>query len=171
MSHRGEKTMKKIKIIIILSILLCLFSLLFCETQAEPPTNFRQSNAGTSSNPYLISSLENLRWLSETASVWSSHFLQTADIDASETRHWRNGWGFRRIGIIYYSEIEDDFIMPFRGTYDGNNYSISNMYQTDVNDLGHYFSSTSYLSMFGDIVGATIKNVKLEDIDFIAKDN
>ncbi len=49
------------------------------------PTSEAPSGSGTESDPYLISSLNNLYWLSQTSSEWGSgkYFKQTADIDAA----------------------------------------------------------------------------------------
>ncbi len=40
---------------------------------------------------YQIATLCDLRWLSETPSVWSADFEQTANIDATETNTWNSG--------------------------------------------------------------------------------
>ena len=77
-------------------ILLIMSVSLFAETQPLRPSNWGQSSAGTASNPYLISNLANLRWLSEVPTEWFIdgetlvHFLQTASIDAVETNTWNN---------------------------------------------------------------------------------
>ena len=42
---------------------------------------------GTESDPYLMSELDHLVWLSETEEAWNSHFLQTNDIDATDTEN------------------------------------------------------------------------------------
>lgn len=43
-------------------------------------------------NPFQISTLEDLRELSENSTHWNGyHFIQTADIDAGETNTWNEG--------------------------------------------------------------------------------
>ena len=155
--------MNKTKIIIILIVLSYIFNLLLCETQAEPPSNFNDSNAGSANNPYLISNLANLRWLKESPSVWSRHFLQTADIDSLETIIWNNGVGIGEIGF------DHEIVMPspFRGTYDGDNYSIFNLYK---NRQGDPFWAAR-LSLFGFAAGANFKNIRLLDINFNGSDH
>lgn len=83
---------------------------------------------GSISNPYQIATLENLYWITASDKVvaspsqalrFKSHYIQTADIDASETADWCNG-GWIPIGPSIYS--------PFNGLYDGQWHTISNLY-------------------------------------------
>ena len=89
----------------------------------EGTFGFPESGDGSEGNPYLISTLENLAWISETPAVWGDYFRQTMDIDASDTRHWNvsggEAEGFKPIGT------EDQ---PFKGYYDGGNHAIRNLY-------------------------------------------
>ena len=123
-------------------------------TQPHPPSNINQPSSGTHFNPFLISNLANLRWLSENSSFWGTQqqkyfFKQTADIDASETESWWNGQGFLPIGRVG--------VGAFSSIYDGDNYSISglNLEATPYNPTG----------MFGLLNNATIINVKINDIN------
>ncbi|NCU31378.1 MAG: hypothetical protein EOM23_00245 [Candidatus Moranbacteria bacterium] len=43
---------------------------------------------GSEGNPYQIATLGQLRRLSETPDDWNKHFIQIADIDASDTATW-----------------------------------------------------------------------------------
>ena len=74
---------------------------------------------GTVENPYQISSLENLLWLSVNEYEWNKHYIQTTDIDASETWDWEGGEGFPPI-----STYENGF----SGTYNGKGYVIDSLY-------------------------------------------
>jgi len=116
----------------------------YAQTTAEQPIG-----TGTESDPFLISSFANLKWLSETPSVWGGYsvedcgicytcendwgwcsdpihtlldqhyFLQTADIDAIETM----AWGFAPIGGLI------EWVgKPFMGNYNGGNKSIMNLH-------------------------------------------
>jgi len=99
-------------------------------TTAQPPSNLNAPGAGLSEeNPLLISNLANLRWLSENESMWGNpwvassikrYFLQTADIDASETITWNEGTGFSPIGQSLYEPWR-----PFSSNYDGGNFVIT----------------------------------------------
>jgi hypothetical protein len=132
---------------------------------------------GTEGNPYLIANLANLRWLSETPSVWGLvgdyvgniyvpqqkyYFKQTADIDATETIAWVNnlGMGFQPIGIREGN--------TFYGDYDGDNHVISNLYiyrQFNANNW-----DDTYIGMFALVQGSTIENVRIENITIISDD-
>ena len=87
------------------------------------------SGNGTSGDPYLISNISELLWISENDTSWSSYFSQTADIDAAETQNWNSGAGFSPIGN------ETTF---FSGSYNGSGYIISNLYinRLTINGVG-----------------------------------
>ena len=76
--------------------------------------------SGTEADPYQISNLDELRFLSEHSDYWCSHFIQTADIDATDTQNWNSGAGFSPIG--------DDSDNPFRGPYDGAGFIIDGLF-------------------------------------------
>ncbi len=102
--------------------------------------------SGTEGSPYLISSLNNLYWVSQTWESWNKYFQQTADIDASATNLtgvWKQS-GWHSIGL---------YIPFFQGSYDGANYTISNLY---INR-----PTRDNIGLFGNISNAIIKNIKL----------
>ncbi|GHU95467.1 hypothetical protein FACS1894156_5120 [Bacteroidia bacterium] len=74
---------------------------------------------GSPDNPFVIATLEDLDYLSQHEETWHSYFIQVADIDAGDTRHWNNGEGFAPIGSSS---------TPFGGVYNGGGYTISNLY-------------------------------------------
>ncbi|MBB3696904.1 T9SS type A sorting domain-containing protein [Flammeovirga yaeyamensis] len=109
---------------------------------------------GTAENPYLVSSLDHLRWISEgdgglgDGQRWQLHYKQTADIDATATKDWHSGEGFRPMG---------DLNKKFRGSYDGDGFKISNLYINRIVD---------HVGLFGYIDEAGIvKNVHLIDMN------
>ena len=97
---------------------------------------------GTKYNPYLISKLENLLWMSENSRNLEpgAYFSQTCDIDAAETENWRNGFGFPPISAYDGNDLTNYF---FTGTYNGNNFAINNLFikQTDRITLQAAFSA------------------------------
>jgi len=160
--------MKTIYANICLMLILLAFSIapLFSQTVAEPPANFDEPNAGSEDNPYQIATLANLRWLSETESVWGYdgniyHFSQTADIDASETSLWNQGKGFKPIGYIITSPIFNDTRNFFASHYNGNDFIIDNLHITDY-DIDYY--NYGYIGFFGVIIGSIIQNLRLENV-------
>ncbi|MEW6061284.1 MAG: GLUG motif-containing protein [Bacteroidota bacterium] len=128
--------------LLLIALITTMFSRIFAQT-ATPP-----SGSGTSANPYLIASLENLYWVTQNASSWSKYFKQTANIDASSSSGWASGSGFSPIG---------NNVTNFTGTYDGNNYTISNL---SINRPG-----TNFIGMFGEGTTATIKNLGLVNVN------
>ena len=136
----------------------------FTETSAIPPSNYNGQNAGSLKNPFLISNLANLRWLSESLDVWGSdslqfHFLQTDNIDAFETIRWNGGAGFTPIGMSRsLSESLDNHDKYFYGSYNGNSKSIENLY------VGYLESEENISSgLFGSVNCANISNIKLNN--------
>ncbi len=112
------------------------------ETSAIAPT----AGNGTESSPYEIATLANLRWLSETSDVWGSYFIQTTDIDASETADWNSEEGFSPIG---------NKTTYFTGNYNGQGHIIS--------ELTISRSSDKYVALFGYAYGDSIENLGLTD--------
>ena len=111
---------------------------------------------GTTENPYQITTLANLKWLSMTPSVWSSHFIQTADINASDTRNWNDGKGFKPIGF--------DYDNSFTGVYDGLHHLITDLY---INRPGQY------VGLFGYVAGGegqVVRKVNLQNIHLTGSD-
>ena len=115
---------------------------------------------GSEAKPYLIATLDNLRWLSENPSIWTrgAHFKQTNDIDASDTKNWNKkgekSLGFRPIG---------DATRAFHGTYDGDNKLIRNLFiGADEENVG----------FFGLVDGgvSVLKNIRLENLTIAAGD-
>ena len=115
---------------------------------------------GSEAKPYLIATLDNLRWLSENPSIWTrgAHFKQTNDIDASDTKNWNKkgekSLGFRPIG---------DATRAFHGTYDGDNKLIRNLFiGADEENVG----------FFGLVDGgiSVLKNIRLENLKIATSD-
>jgi hypothetical protein len=100
--------------------------------------------SGISSDPYQITNLDNLIWLSQNSSMWSKSFVQTVDIDASATSSLNGGSGLYTIG---------DASNNFTGTYDGQKHMISG--------LTIHRPTTNYIGLFGFTNNAIINNLSL----------
>ena len=99
------------------------------------------SGNGTSSSPYLISSPENLKWMSEQSSLSGKHFRQTCDIDL-------NGGFFTAINELVSGS-----------SYDGGGYKISNMFIIFGND-----TITTYgCGLFANVSSSSVKNLTIEN--------
>jgi hypothetical protein len=104
--------------------------------------------SGTESDPYKITSLDDLIVLSENTSWWNAYFIQTTNIEASATDTLNGGSGFSPIG--------NDSI-KFTGNYNGAGYTIDSL---SINR-----SSTSYIGLFGYTKGATIDSLGVTNVD------
>ena len=162
--------MKKIKYTnsyYIIVIIFLLSSSLYCQTEAVPPPNINDPDVGYETNPYQITSLANLRWLSENWWGWNinnikiPYFMQTSDIDAFETINWNGGSGFKPIGRSM-SDGWDDY--SFWGTYNGNGHNISNLY---INRVYEYDGSSWGVGLFGVLHKAYIYDLSLNNVTII----
>lgn len=111
--------------------------------------------AGTVADPYRISCFEHLQWIRATGSTWDKVIEQTADIDASVTglSCYFSDAGWLPIG---------NSLLPFSGSFDGNGYSISHL---RINR-----GSADMLGLFGEINGASITNVILDQASINGRD-
>ena len=111
--------------------------------------------SGNSGDPYLISTKADLKYLSENSGEWSKHFKQTANITFTDADFqsggdfYNDGKGFIPIGY--------DYDHSFTGGYDGDGYSIDNLYIDR--------STTNYIGFFGYLKSADIDGVNLNDVD------
>jgi hypothetical protein len=106
--------------------------------QGNPP--IVPSGEGTIDNPYIVESLGNLYWIYESFN-YHDHYKQITNIDASDTFYWTNG-GWKPIGSCQWTR--------FRGTYDGNGFTIDGLY---IN------RNEEHVGLFGNINEATISNL------------
>jgi hypothetical protein len=111
------------------------------------------SGAGTSGDPYLIATLDNLYWIAENATRWDKVYKQTADIDATTSSSWDGGAGFSPIG---------NGSTVFTGSYDGQTYKITGLFISR--------GTTDFIGLFGYASGATITNVKLDNVQITGAD-
>ncbi len=130
-----------VKLLLISALIICNSSL-FAGTYS--------GGSGTSGSPYQIETLADLIELSTTSADWASgiYFIQTADIDAALTSTMNEGAGFSPFG---------NEATRFRGNYDGQNHTISNLYI--------YRNITDYVGLFGYSSGSTISNLGLSNIN------
>ena len=107
------------------------------------------SAANSASNPYLITTAEDLEALASivnTGSRLDGYYKQTADITLSDE----------------HTAIGNSSNTPFKGIYDGDNKVIKGLL---INQ-----AEGTYQGLFGRAYKATIKNVIIENCDITAKD-
>ena len=111
--------------------------------------NYEPQGQGTEENPYQIATWQNLKWISDNAEEWDKHYLQTANIEFPEAiKDWDNGKGWSPIGNSTYNF--------FTGVYNGQNFTISNLYiNRDVD----------YIGLFGNVEGSNAKLININIID------
>ena len=110
---------------------------------------------GTEENPYQITSINNLLWISHEAEKNNTDcqfYKMMNNIDASDTYNWNNGAGFRPIG--------QDYDNAFKGTFDGNGKKITNLYINRTSSSGRL-----YVGLFGLTSHSTIKNLELKNVN------
>ena len=116
---------------------------------------------GTSGNPYEINTKNDLKILSENSCLWDKYFIQTADIvfDATDFQSsgdfYNNGIGFMPIGTQSVN---------FLGNYDGNGYSIENLY---INRPVDYHNGL--IGFLGS--GGAITKLNMVNVDFMGQYN
>lgn len=119
-------------------IVFALVVVIICPAQAGTYSG----GSGTEDDPYQIATAEDLVELSQDPNNWDKNFLLTADIDMT-------GQTMTPIG--------SDEDSAFRGEFDGDGHSISNLHMNmpDVNNVG----------LFGYAVSARISNLNLADVN------
>jgi hypothetical protein len=125
---------------------LTLLFVLVITTSAFGQTATAPSGSGTSGDPYLIATLNNLYWITQNSGSWSSSFVQTADIDASSDSSWNSGGGFTPIGTP---------ATFFTGTFDGGGHSITGLF------IHSSVDNSAGWGLFAAAKNATIKNIRL----------
>ena len=125
--------------------------------QWEPLVPWKPEGDGSEKNPYLIATLNNLRWVSENTDIWEEglYYKQIADIDATESETWNKKddkfQGFRPIGNNTH---------PFSGQYDGGEKIIKNLFiGYDIENVGFF----GYVNKTG-ATDVVLNKIRLENL-------
>lgn len=124
---------------------ILIFSLMFSSILFSQIAVAPSYGDGTISNPYQITTWQNLYWITQSIDRWDDHYVQTADIDLSTTipviTTWDGNKGWTHIG---------NSSVNFTGSYDGQNHYIKGLYinRPTENYLGLFFG---YISGTGSI--------------------
>ncbi len=108
-------------------------------------------------DPKDLIKIENCVDLQNMNNNLSGHYILSNDIDCSETKNWNNGAGFIPIGFK-----ENNKIVHFTGSLNGNNFKISDLY---IN------TSKNYVGLFSITEGAQITNLGVENGFVSGKEN
>ncbi len=117
---------------------------LFSQTATAP------AGTGTIGDPYVITSVDNLYWITQNTAEWGKSFIQANAIDASSTSTWNLGEGWSPVGNASTS---------FTGSYDGQGYSITGITINSTDPTRGFFGQTN---------GATISNLRLISMSIVA---
>lgn len=120
--------------------------------------------SGTPADPWQISTVEQLQDIDSNSTTLAGHYIQINDIDAIETNGWNGGNGFDPIGYIDYANGMSN--IEFSGRYNGQGYSISNLYiygDTSGSYTG-FIPPWKYKGLFAKARNAQITNVSLINI-------
>jgi hypothetical protein len=136
---------------------LLLSASVFAQTATQP------SGTGTSGDPYLIASWQNLYWISQNSSSWDKYFEQTADIDLSaaspDITTWDSGSGWTPIAFDPTNTKSQQFF----GNYNGKGHFVSGLYINRPNS-----SNVGLFSHLGyDEDSVAIRNLTLKDVTII----
>ncbi|MCP9290427.1 LamG-like jellyroll fold domain-containing protein [Gracilimonas sediminicola] len=134
----------KAQILFLIPLFMVSSSALFAQTATEP------SGSGTSEDPYLISSLDNLYWVTQSSAQWDKYYLQNTNIDASGISWEEDTTGFSPIG---------NAANEFTGSFDGQNYSITGIYinRPDEEEIGLFGN----VGASGVLTGLHLKDVNI----------
>jgi len=109
---------------------------------ATPAVAQFAGGSGTEEDPYQIETIEQLQKIGESA-YQNSHFIQVADIDASDTKNWNDGQGFEPLMGSFY--------------YDGQGHVIS--------DLTINRSNQNSVGLFGHVGSSVLENIGLKNVE------
>jgi hypothetical protein len=140
-----RKNLKKLFTLGIIFLLLTS-TILFFIPKIEAQKRFSGSGSGTPEDPYVIT---NVKQLWEIRYNLKAYYVLGNDIDASETRYWKDGEGFEPIG---------DYNNRFTGSFDGRGYKIYNLY---INTTRNYVGLFGYVGKEGIIKNVGLENVKI----------
>ncbi len=110
---------------------------------------------GSESNPYQVA---NLHQLQRVGAYLNKHFIQIADIDASETEFWEVYNENMGISLIGFEPIGNQK-EKFTGSYDGQGFNIQALYMERVSE------SANSNGLFGYLKDAVLKNVIIENVN------
>ena len=162
---------------VLLALALCLSLLPTAALAADETGTMPKYSGGngTESEPWLISSVADLKLLANTindgnaagfdadaaaggkgvGNYYGYYFKQTADLDLSGIKNW---------DPIGYSGGQD---LYFAGHYDGDGHTISNAKSTGKNDKDGFATA----GIFGWVAFGSVKNLTVKKADFFAEGN
>lgn len=123
------------------------------------PKDFSTHIMGHEISYMLVNNVDDLQYITARP---SGNFALSKDIDAAETKEWDDGYGFYPIGNKSY---------PFSGNFDGNGYTIFNLFinRKNIDDVG-LFGVVKGVSLLSGNIAASIKNLTIKNSDIFGAD-
>jgi type IX secretion system substrate protein/GLUG motif-containing protein len=115
---------------------------------------FSGSGQGTAKDPYQIT---NVYELQEMQDELGAHYILMNDIDATETKYWNDGEGFRPVGE--FDLWGSNTSKSFKGSLDGQNYSIIDLAINNSDLARDYCGLFGALADNASVINLHIKNV------------
>ncbi|GJM63121.1 InlB B-repeat-containing protein [Persicobacter diffluens] len=109
-----------------------------------------EGGSGTAEDPYLITSENQLQFISNVPDLRDKHFILMADLDFSKVHLYPVDQGYQGPGFVPIGNEET----PFTGTFNGNKHKISGLY---INR-----SAENNVGLFGITEGAVISQLAVE---------
>lgn len=152
-------------VVLILGAVFALASTLaFSSVSARADDGRFAGGTGTANDPYQIATaaqLENLaNWVNDGKSSNRDHYVLVANIDLKGSSYSANN-----TVIGYADSFKDASTHGFKGTFDGNGYTIKNL-NVDLSKVTAK-GGTVTVGLFGAVQNATIKNLNLQDVVFV----
>ncbi len=148
--------------------IICLLSLLSFSVTTGQTNSTQPEGSGTEADPYKIESLGNLSWLTQSYANWNKFYIQTVDINASETTTWDDS-DDNSDGDRYNdpNDLTDEGtnggwlpIETFIGLYDGGGYLIDSL----TINRSNVTSGIGFIKSFS---GISISGLGLTNINYI----
>ena len=108
---------------------------------------------GTALHPFQINNLNELQFMGHDL---SATYGLASNIDATASSGWNNGAGFKPVG---------NNSTPFTGSLNGNNYTISNLYENPTSQYAGLFGETSSTAVLSNI---QLSNVNISNAYFVS---
>ncbi|PGK52227.1 hypothetical protein CN918_31035 [Priestia megaterium] len=126
-----------------------IISLVFMNVFSYQVVSAATSGDGTAENPFIITTCQELQ---DMRLNLVAYYELGNDIDCSDTKTWNSGQGFLPIG---------NNGAPFRGFFDGNNYTIKNLYINRTSAAIGLFGQTGLTGVYPIIENFYLTNVDI----------
>jgi len=121
---------------------------------------------GTETEPYEVSGVAGLACMGNTSTPanLNDSFVLVSDVDATVTRSWNDGRGFKPIGRCLVLGDSNCTAVPFGGSFDGNSHTVTGLYIDRPNE--NLTGTFGAVGSGGSVVNLTLKDVDVTGGDF-----